>query len=320
MSIKRSLRPASAALLTSTLLISALLISALLTSACASTGATFRSGVGDAFPEHPPYYAGASAATIAATSSIGVLPIYFQQGATQPGGFDPRSGPGTQIAALLADMNAYVSSLTTQGGAKPTRVSATALMNAMQSNTTVVAPDVRFGCLTVNDLVGEECAARGDSALGRAGQRMKLAVGRPSAEWTQLAGAAMDSAKVGHVLVLSLEIGDYLMRQRGLSGQKVVEMGTGHDVSLPWLSSLSTPVSVVQVTGALMDRQGRAVRIGAEGLYAVRTRLTISALGAQEMLRDADVSALRTQRRDDLPGTPLVWQEALRQLVVQLTK
>jgi hypothetical protein len=68
-----------------------------------------------------------------------------------------------------------------------------------------------------------------------------------------------------------------------------------------------------------MGRDGRAIRIGAEGIVAHRTRLLVSGIGGQELLRDEDVAQVRTLRRDDLPGRPLAWQVALRQLVAQLT-
>ena len=90
---------------------------------------------------------------------------------------------------------------------------------------------------------------------------------------------------------------------------------TGYSVDVPWLTSLETPVSVLQVTGARVGRDGRAQRIGAEGLLARRTSLPISALGAQAMISDAEVEQARTARREDLPGQPLVWQVALRELV-----
>jgi len=90
-------------------------------------------------------------------------------------------------------------------------------------------------------------------------------------------------------------------------------------VELPWLTSLETPVSVLQLTGALVGRDGRAVRIGAEGLLAKRTGLVASAFGLQALLSDEDVQQLRTTRRDDLAGRPLVWQAALRSLVAELT-
>ena len=70
---------------------------------CASTGATFRSGVGDAFPERPPYYPGASLPTVAAdTTRLGHLPIVFQRGASQASIFDPSAGPGSPSARYSA--------------------------------------------------------------------------------------------------------------------------------------------------------------------------------------------------------------------------
>jgi len=149
---------------------------------------------------------------------------------------------------------------------------------------------------------------------------MKLTVGRPSAEWTAWMQEAMDANGVSQTLVLTLELGQYLPRQSGILGRKSVELGTGHEVPLPWLTSLETPVTVLQLTGALVGRDGRAIRIGAEGLVAKRTRLTVSSMRAQELLRDEEVAELRTLRRADLPGEPLAWQVAIRTLVEQLTR
>ena len=44
-----------------------------------------------------------------------------------------------------------------------------------------------------------------------------------------------------------------------------------------------------------------------------------SAINAQTLITDEDVEKLRTMRREDLPGKPLVWQVALRNLLAQLT-
>lgn len=289
--------------------------------ACASTGATVRSGVGDAFLGAPPYYAGARTTPAAvAGAQVGVLPVYYQPGAGQPSLFDPRWGAGSPIAALLGEMNAYLDSLTTTGGTKPTMLVTGERISTVAPMSLGVPPDVRFGCITEMDLPGEDCAERGDSALGRAGQRMKLAVGRPSAQWIGFAGEAMDAGGVKQVLVLTLEVGQYLMKQKGIVGRKSVELGTAHEVDLPWMTSLETPVTVLQLTGALMDRNGQAVRVGAEGILAKRTRLLVSSMRAQELLSDEDVSAVRTRRREDLPGQPLAWREAMRQLVGQLTR
>lgn len=294
----------------------------LLLSACTTTGATFRSGVGDAFPDRAPYYAGART-TFAADSSarIGVLPVHYQAGIGSAALYDPSWGPNSPVGDLLKEMNAVLDSLTTGNGAPAIR-----LVTGLSRDRTLpadlklgVAPDVRFGCLTESDLPGADCAARGDSALGRGPQRMKLAVGRPDAVWTRWVGTTMDAAQTPHALVITLEVGQYLLKQKGLVGRKIVELGTARDVELPWLTSLETPVTVLQLTGALVDRQGKAVRIGAEGIVAKRTPLLASAVGAQAMLSDTDVSLVRSTRRDDLPGQPLAWRVAMQELVRQLT-
>jgi hypothetical protein len=103
-----------------------------------------------------------------------------------------------------------------------------------------------------------------------------------------------------------------------LRGSKSVELGSDNVQSLPWLTSLETPVTVLQLTGALVDSTGKARRIGAEGIAAQRTRLLVSAIGAQELFGDEEIKRVRSARRDDLAGSPLAWQVALRHLVAEL--
>lgn len=119
-------------------------------------------------------------------------------------------------------------------------------------------------------------------------------------------------------MVLTLEIGHDWTRQVNFKGDKVVDLGTGYTVRLPWLTSLETPVGVLQLTGAVVNRDGRVVRIGAEGLLARRTALMESSIGVQALIRDEDVEALRRARREDLPGQPLVWQAALQETLARL--
>jgi hypothetical protein len=282
----------------------ALLVSpSLLVAACATTGATYRSGVGDALLERPPFYAGAAAPGDGAR--VAHLPVRYQRGAMQAEIFDPAGGRGTAVAALLDEMNRYLDSL-----------SFTLPLRAAPAGT---APDVAFGCEPDPAGPADECRPRDAArALGRGGEYMRLAVGRPSAEWVGATAAALDGAGASHALVLTLETAEYLPRQSGARGDKRVELGTGHTAELPWLTSLETPVTVLQLTGALVGRDGRAVRIGAEGLVARRTPLLASSAGAQSLLTDEDVAALRTARRADLPGAPLAWQVALRTLVGEL--
>ena len=276
---------------------------ALLVTACA-TGSTFGSGVGDAFLERPPYYAGASIARELRAAAH--LPVVWQRGAVESPTFEPASGQGSAIDALLHEMNAYLDSLGTS-----TRV----VTDAAAPLPVGTPPDVMFGCnrTHADDCTGEREPERG--LLQRHGPRMRLAVGRPSSEWISGAARSIERSGATHLLVISLEAGQYYLRQQGWQGRKVVELGTDHAVSQSWFTAIDKPVNVLQLTGALMVRDGKAVRIGAEGLMAKRTGLLVGALGAQSLVTDEDVRTLRTARRDDLPGSPLVWQVALKTLV-----
>jgi hypothetical protein len=147
---------------------------------------------------------------------------------------------------------------------------------------------------------------------------MRLAVGRPSEEWARGAAQALGSAGADELLVLTLEVGQYWPRYTNWRGSKAVHLGTEHTTSLPWLTSMDTPVQVLQLTGALVGPDGKAIRIGAEGMLARRTPLIISGLGGQALISDEDVSALMSARREDLPGRPLVWEVALHTLLDQL--
>jgi hypothetical protein len=280
---------------------------AILATACATTGATFRSGVGDKYVEHAPYYAGSAAGL--ETARIAHLPVSYQAGATQPASFDPKSGASSPVAALLAELNASLD-----------RLGASRRLTSVAPKGT--APDVIFGCATdvIGDcLTGNETAGPALKSTSTDQPLMRLAVGRPSRDWIAAVRTALDSAGADHALVLSLEIGEYRVTKTGWRNDKSIELGTGYTMKLPWLTSLDAPVSVLQLTGAVVDRQGRAVRIGAEGLLARRTNLALSGMGVQRLISDEDVAQLRTARRADLPGGPLVTDVALKTLVDQLT-
>jgi hypothetical protein len=259
-------------------------------------GATIGSGVGDTLLDSPPYYAGLLNAD---TSRIGHFAIVYQRGGSQDALFDPRAGTGTPVARLLEEMNVYLDSLSLTQPIGPAPSGAR-------------APDVRFSCET--DAIGD-CLAPGSNARSRSNAYMHLSVRRPSTEWITRAAETADSAGVGRMLLLTLEVGNYWPRQTNLLGSKEVELGTSHVMKLPWLTSLDNPVNVLQITGALIGPDGMAIRIGAEGMLARRSNLLESALGVQRVISEEDVEQLRTARRTDLPDRPLVWQVALRQLV-----
>lgn len=276
----------------------------LVATACATTGSTFGSGVGDRLVAEPPYYAGDRAGAEAARPVH--LPVAYQRGGSQSAIFDPAGDEGSAVARLTADMTAYLDSL----GVTARLTTAPRLAGT--------PPDVMFGCEM--DAMDECVRSDSSDALGRGRTTtMRLAVGRPSAGWIAALQPALDEAGAAHALLLTLEVGQYWTTQRGWRGDKAVQLGTNHEAALPWLTSVETPVTVLQLTGALVGADGKAVRIGAEGLMAKRTSIVGSALGVQAVLSDEDVAQLRTLRREDLPGQPLVWQVALRELVGQLT-
>jgi hypothetical protein len=290
----------------------------LLAASCATAGSTYRSGVGDTQLDHPPWYAGAPASAVAADrTAIGHLPIAYQRGAAQSSLFDPRSGPGTPVGDLLGEMNAYLDSLTASAGISVRLLDASGAVPAPPGN--AAPPDVRFGCPPENGLPGNDCAPREGRALGRGSQPMLLAVGRPSAAWIDWVRQPAAAKSVDRFLVITLEVGQYWTRQTGLRGDKSVELGTGHTQPLPWLTGLEQPAMVLQLTGALVNAEGQAIRIGAEGIVAKRTGILVGAIGGQELLTDSDVAAVRTLIRDDLGGRPLAWKVALRNLVEGLT-
>jgi hypothetical protein len=266
---------------------------ALLAGGCASTGATLDSGVGDTFFERPPYYAGQR---VPDAAGIVHAPIRFQRRESVEA-FEPSTLEGRPVAVLLSEMNAWLDSL--RGGP--------ALPAAALRGT---PPDVMAGCELVPD---DECENADDR------RPMRVAVGRPSRAWTESAAAIMDETGAGRLLVITLEVGSYLPHQRNWRGQKEVRLGTGYSVDVPWLTALDRPAKVLQLTGALVDRQGRAIRIGAEGLLARRVNVFLGGFGVEALISDEDVATIRTARRPDLPGSPLVWQAALSSLVAELT-
>ena len=272
---------------------------AVLTAACASGGATYQSGVAPKSFDRPPFYAGADVPNV---SRVAHLPIRYQRGAEQGAQFEPKSAIGSPAATLVAEMNAYLDSIATSAKLLPTITEVG------------TAPDVHFGCLPA--MIGGDCVGDGDED---ANHQLELSVGRPSQDWIGWIGTVLDGSSHDTALLVTLELGQYWPRQKGLSLGKEVRLGTDYTVGVPWLTSLERPVAVVQLTGVLVGRDGRAIRIGAEGMLAKRSHLLVSALGAQSLVSNEDIEQLRTLRRDDLSNQPLVWQVALRNLVSQLT-
>ena len=250
-----------------------------------------------------PYYRGDVAP---AGARLAVLPVSAPAIRTFRG--DTSAPP--QLRALLDTIDNRLATLV----AGP-RLATTALIEG--------APRVRFGCDAP-----DEPTTRFRSALyspgcnevdETTGRHNQLDVTSGTKAWRDRVAGVLDSAGADHLLIVSVEMSDQWPVQKGWSIAKEVRLGTGHSVGIPWLSSLEVPVSVVQLTGMLVDRTGKVRRSGAEGLLAVKTSSAASLMGIQKAVSDEDIARLRVgQRRTELPGAPLVWESALETLVAQL--
>lgn len=288
---------------------------AAIASLLAAFGSPGLAQVSDRDLEKPPYYAGKAPA---ADVRVGHFPIVYQAGGSHEAIFDPAGAPGSAVAALLEEMNAWLLGAEATVPLSPAGAgSVEGVPDGAGRPAPNGPPDITFGCEA--DPSGECVERDPEEALGRSGTRMRLAHTGPSRAWREWARETLREAGVDAAVVLTLEVGQYWIRQKGLRGDKRVELGTGHVQALPWVTSLETPVTVLQLTGALVDAEGRVRRIGAEGLVARRTAFRLSVIGAQELITEEDVEELRSTRRDDLAGHPLAWHAALRSLVEGLT-
>lgn len=141
----------------------------------------------------------------------------------------------------------------------------------------------------------------------------------PSKKWRKDLEELTLADRVDYVLFITLGISEYLPRQKNLLGSKVLDLGTGNTPSLPWFSDLESSAEVLHLSGALLDRKGKILRAGAEGIIARPTRFGVSVLELEETFTDKDIErVLGDERREDIAGHPLKWQVALRNLIGQL--
>ncbi|MBD3387130.1 hypothetical protein GF407_19655 [candidate division KSB1 bacterium] len=122
------------------------------------------------------------------------------------------------------------------------------------------------------------------------------------------------------VLRIQLETGAYKVSQKDWKGNKEVRIGTGYHVAVPWLGDLDDPVAVVQFTGALISRQGKVVRAGAEGIFVKSNSFIKTVIGIPQLINDEDVETiLFKHKRTDMEQNPLAYKVALQNLIANLT-
>lgn len=169
------------------------------------------------------------------------------------------------------------------------------------------SPDISFGARRGG--VGADGVPLSPTEVDpREPRRMAFDVETPGKTWRE---RVREAGAPEAVLVLQLGFGDLWARQADWKGNKQIEIGTGRKVAVPWLTSLDDPVQVLQLTGALVSRDGRLLRVGAEGIAARRTGMGASVLGAQEVFSEADLAPLAGEAG---------WREALHALVEGLLR
>lgn len=209
------------------------------------------------------------------------------------------------LEKLLQDMNDYLDSLNLTIALPPTNLPAKE------------APDIFVG-IAASDYDPSHYTEEELWQLEE-NPRMVLYQYSASKKWKQRIVETAARKPADYILYITLGFSDYRLIQTGWSGKKEVNLGTSYRMPVPWLSDLDTPVEVLHLTGALLNKEGSIERAGAEGIIAKRTGFIFSVFGLREGIPDYDLEKLFAEtRREDLPGKPLAWKVALRNLTAQL--
>jgi hypothetical protein len=147
---------------------------------------------------------------------------------------------------------------------------------------------------------------------------MVVHVRKPSAAWSQAMAALLAREGAQHAVVVTLAVSQYPKGREGVFGKKVV-LGTGYEERIEFLTAEDKLLEVLQLTGMLVDAQGRVVRTGAEGILARDTPFAAQVFDVTTVLDGRTLERVLTkERRKDLPGDPPKWEVALANLVAQL--
>ncbi|RQW07701.1 MAG: hypothetical protein EH225_01235, partial [Calditrichaeota bacterium] len=147
---------------------------------------------------------------------------------------------------------------------------------------------------------------------------MMIYVEKPSKEWKQAFIPALQNAGGQFLLILNLSFDQYPKADRGLFQKKVV-LGTEYEENINFFSAEDKPVEVLQITGMILNDEGKIIRAGAEGILAKDTPFYLQIFDIEEGIDNKTLrQILENERREDLPGNPLKWKVATHNLVNQL--
>ncbi len=147
---------------------------------------------------------------------------------------------------------------------------------------------------------------------------MVLHAERPSASWAEAASALMAREGLTHLVVVRVSVSQYPKGRRGVFAKRLL-LGTGYEVPVKFLTAEDKLMQVLQVTGLVVDAEGRVLRAGAEGVLGRDTPFKFQVFDVEKLLDDEALqAALATERREDLPGEPLALEVAIDNLLAQL--
>ena len=147
---------------------------------------------------------------------------------------------------------------------------------------------------------------------------MVLHLRKPSAAWSAAVASLLAREGASHAIAVSLAVSQYPKGRAGAFGKQVT-LGTGHVEPIRFLTAEDKLLEVLQLSGVLVDAEGRVVRAGAEGILARDTPFAAQVFDVAKDLDDRTLErVLDGERRSDLPGNPLKWEVALDNLLAQL--
>ena len=195
-------------------------------------------------------------------------------------------------------------------------------LQAMACCRYVASPALPSGApwVYVGSAAGEFAPAEADQQVFPHDQfpPMVMHVRKPSAAWSQAMAALLAREGARYAVVVTLAVSQYPKGREGVFGKKVV-LGTGYEEKIEFLTAEDKLLEVLQLTGVLVDAQGRVLRAGAEGILARDTPFAAQVFDVSKVLDDRTLERVLTkERRKDLPGDPPKWEVALGNLVAQL--
>jgi hypothetical protein len=144
---------------------------------------------------------------------------------------------------------------------------------------------------------------------GTRSARMILSWQPGTPDWRRIAADAALAKNADYILYTTIGIGHFRqVPSSGLFKSDVFQLGKGYEVSAGTVLTLIQVdwkgLEALEVVGMLLDKEGNVVKVGGEGFLP---------------LVPGSLDVILRKRRDDLPGKPPNWQEALRTLAEQLT-